>query len=526
MSQLRSIGGLTFVNAVGLGVTVLDSIVTAQCFGTTAPMSNYFAAITVLMIVQKIFMVGQFSDVFLPQYVKIRETEGSEKADRCFSALFNHIMLALMFAGVVFVVTASSMAKLIAPGFSPEAQVQVAWFSIGLIPGVLLTVANGHLYIVGNARGWYSRFAIYGVLGNALGLVAMVATARWVGVWAVVLSQNVTQVVMLWGSLRYLSRNGYRHAWILREPGFSTWSVTARVGVTAIYVLATQWYVIGFNAALTYLPNGALAVYKYAELLYVKSGSLFMRPVSVVFFTDASVLAHRDPGQLRARISHALYHYALLFAAMVAVLLPAIPNLLGALWGGANYSKADIVQTVYYVSCLYGLLIVDFTGQTYRRLNMVVGDVLPQYLAMSVAQVLSGFAAPWIVHHLQVNGVPVVLVFNVSALFLSAIFVHACRPQWQLAFFPRQTWKLIVAAVLSLSMAWLMPSWLPWLQYAGDISLSGKILELMKSALMGGLGLSLLLGAVFLLKVEEAHAAWRWVREFLQQKWNGLKATG
>jgi len=525
MSQLRSISRLTFINTCGVGITILDSIVTSQLFGTTVPMRNYLVAVTVLMIVQKIFMVGQFSDVFLPQYVKIRETQGLEKADRCFSALYNHIMLLVAAAGVVFVLGAWWLARLIAPGFSLEAQTQVAWFFIGLIPCVLLVVANGHLQIVGNARGWYGRFAFYGVLGNALGLVAMVATAKWAGVWSVVLSQDVTQLVMLVGSLRFLSRNGYRHAWILHESGFSIWGVTVRIGFTVIHVIATQWYVIAFTAALTYLPSSALAVYKYAESLYVKTGSLFMRPVSVVFFTDASVLAHHDPGKLRLRISHALYHYALAFAIVIGVLFPAIPNLLGALWGGANYSKDDIGQTIYYVLCLYGLLIIDAVGLIYRRLNIVIGDVLLQYLAMSAAQVVSAILAPWIVSHLQVDGVPVVQAVNIVVLLLSALVVHARRPQWQLAFFPWHTWKLVVAITPSLLMAWLVPLWLPWFRYTGDISFSGKIIELAKGSLMAGLGLGLLVGGLTILKVEEARGAWRWLSIFLQQKWNGAKAV-
>lgn len=526
MSQLRSISQLTLVNICGLGVTAVDSVVTAQWFGTTDPMRNYFLALTLLLMVQKLFMVGQFSDVFLPQYVKIRETQGLEKADRCFSALYNHVMLSLVFAAMAFALVAGWLSRVIAPGFLPEAQTQVMWFSLGLLPSILLLVANGHLQIIGNARGWYGRFELFGVLGNALGLVAMISVAGRVGVWAVVLSQVVTQLVMLACSLWSLTRHGYRHAWILHEPGFSAWTVSGRVGVTALYVFATQWYTLAFNAALSFLPGSLLTVYKYAESLYTKTATIFLRPVSVVFFTDASVLAHHEPEKLRARIAHGLYHYALFYAVVAGVVFPVVPNLLGAMWGGSNYSATEITETTFYISCLYLLLMVDAVGLLYRRLNIAVGGVLPQYLAMTMVQLAMVPLAPWLVDHLQYYGAPAVLAVNVVAMLLTSLAVHARSGVWYLAFFPRQTWKLAVAIVPSLFLVWLAPHWLPWLRYAGDTSLRGKLLEITKAALRGGCGLVLLCTIVFALNVEEAHGFWRWLRTNLLHRINGPKLAG
>ena len=33
------------------------------------------------------------SEAFLPEYVQRRQVDGPEKADRCFSALYNHLIL-------------------------------------------------------------------------------------------------------------------------------------------------------------------------------------------------------------------------------------------------------------------------------------------------------------------------------------------------------------------------------------------------------------------------------------------------
>jgi len=513
--SLRAISRLTFLNACSAVVSVLTSVVMAWLFGTSTPAQVYLAAATCLAIAQRLFMVGQFSDVFLPQYVKLRETEGGVKADRCFSALFNHVMLMLVGIGALIALFASGFARLIAPGFSAADQVQVGSLLRGMVPAMILLVANGHLQIVGNARGWYGRFEAYGLAGNFLGLLSFIVTAKWFGVWSLVLSQIVMQLTTLLGSIYYLHRQGYRHAWITHEPGFSVWQVSANVGLTAVYVLATQWYAIVFTAAITYLPGGVLAVYKYAENLYTRVGSLFMRPVGIVFFTDAAQLTQRAPTQLRERISHALYHYALMYLGVIGVLFPALRNLLGGLWGGPRYGAAEIHLTTIYAWCLFGFLIVDGVGITYRRLNIAMGDLRMQYYILTLVQIGSALLCPLIVRGLGVNGAPVVLGLNIIFFLLAGLGLLLLRRPVYFAWFPKYTWKLAVTGAGPLLAAWLLPHFVPWLNYSGNYSITGKVLELLKAAMMAGLGLAMLAGMATWLKVKEADAVWRWMREQL-----------
>ena len=111
MSQLRSISRLTIINIANAFVGVATSIAMAWLFGTSVRMQCYFSAVTLLAVVQKGFLVGQFSDNFLPEYVQRREVDGTEKADRCFSALYNHLifMLVVLAAGVYFLMPADQL---------------------------------------------------------------------------------------------------------------------------------------------------------------------------------------------------------------------------------------------------------------------------------------------------------------------------------------------------------------------------------------------------------------------------------
>jgi len=517
MSQLRSISRLTLINIGNAFLGVATSIAMAWFFGTSVRMQCYFSAATLLAVVQKGFMVGQFSDNFLPEYVQRREVEGTEKADRCFAALYNHLIFMLVVMSLGVFVLMPWIGELIAPGFSDDQQKLVVLLAKCFLPMMCMTVANGHLQLIGNARGWFGRFEFYGLVGSAVGLVLLVVSARFIGIWSLILSQGATQIVLYVGSWSYLRRQGYRHAWIWSEPGFSVWAVVGRVGVSSLYVIAAQSLAFSFNAALTTLPGTTLAVYKYAENLYARVGSYFMRPVSVVFFTDAAVLAHRHPLQLRARISEALYQYGLMYFGVLIVLFPALPNILGALWGSPRYLLADIQQTTLFAWCFFGMLIVDGAGGIFRRLNIVMGDMRWVYEAMTLQQIGMAFAAPYLVADWGVAGAAWLLILNVLGMMLAGLVILIWRRPQFLVFFPLRTWKLVAAAILPLVVAWVVPAWVPWLRYTGHFGFLDKIWSCAQAAMLGGLGLALGLGVGWLIGIDEVQIGIRRGRAGCQQ---------
>jgi hypothetical protein len=503
MSQLRSISRLTIINIANAVLGIATSIAMAWLFGTSIKMQCYFSAATLLAVVQKVFLVGQFSDNFLPEYVQRREVDGTVKADRCFSALYNHLIFMLVVMGVGVYFLMPWIGELIAPGFTDDNQRLVVQLAKSFLPIMCLLVANGHLQLIGNARGWFGRFEFYGLVGSAVGLVLLVVTAKFLGIWALMVSQGATQIILYVGSWSYLYRQGYRHAWIWSEPDFSVWAVVGRVGLSGLYVISTQALAFSFNAALTMLPGSTLAVYKYAENLYSRIGSYFMRPVSVVFFTDAAVLAHRHPLQLRARISEALYQYGLMYLGVLIVLFPALPNILGALWGSPLYHEEEIRHTAFFAWCFFGMLIIDGAGGIYRRLNIIMGDMRWIYEAMTMVQIAMAFAAPLLVAHGGLWGAASVLMLNVVGLAIAGLGIVIWRRPQFLAFFPPRAWKLAAAAVLPLLVAWVLPSLVPALRYSGNITFIGKIYSLTKAAILGGLGLGLGVGVGWLVGVEE-----------------------
>ncbi|MBA4135861.1 MAG: hypothetical protein C0518_00935 [Opitutus sp.] len=517
MSAVSSISKLTAVNACIAVVGLATSVAMAWMFGISSEIQIFFAGSSMMTILLKFFQVGQISELFVPEYVRRQELDGDAAANRFISVLLNHIMAGLAVIGAILFLLAPVFGRWIAPGFAGAQQQQVGMVFQALLPVLGLVVVSSFLQAVANARGWYGRFESFTLVGAVLGLLCLMVTARWLGLWALVLSQVVTQGLSFLQGWAFLRDKGYRHAWIWQEKGFNPRRFAGQLKATTIYVFATQWYTFAFTAALTLLPGGALAVYKYAENLYTRTSSLFLRPVSVVFFTDASVLTHRQPTKLRERLHAALYQYAMIYAVLIAGLFPAMPNLLGALWGGARYTPAEIAQTVLFAWCLFGLLLVDGTALVYRKLNIVCDGIMVQYFAMTLVQVGSALVALPLIRSFGVWGAAGMVALNMLGFWVSSAGVLWWRRKELWAFFPARTWKLVPAVVGSLAVTVLVAKWLPVLAYAGSVSLPGKIVEFGKASFLGLVGLLVAVGLAGLLGVPGLG------RAEIYQRWHRLR---
>jgi putative peptidoglycan lipid II flippase len=489
--SVRSISTLTIINA-GLAVVGLaTSVAMAWLFGTSSSIQIFFAASSLTTILVKLFQVGQISDMFLPEFVRQRELHGDSIADRCFSVLLNHVLVGVAALSCILLLCAPILASWIAPGFTKVQQGQVAIVFQMLMPTLGFIVLSGFFQAMANARGWYGRFEAYTLWGAIAGLIVLVATARWLGLWSLVLSQLITQGLSFIQRWKCLKTQGYRHAWRWREPGFDLRRIATQLYATTLYVLTMQWYTFAFTAALTLLPGEALAVYKYAESLYIRTSSLFMRPVSVVFFTDAATLAHRDPANLRNRLRAALYQYAVIYSILAVALFPALPNLLSALWGGAHYNIYQIGQTVDYAWCLFGLLLVEGSGLVYRKLNFVCGDMRHQYIAMSLVQVISAIIAAPLILRLGTRGAAGMLALNAVGFWLcgAGLLWYRRRSLW--AFFPKPTLKVLLSAAGSLAVTLSLSHWLQMFAYGGSFSAVGRLRDLYLTGVLAAIGVAI-----------------------------------
>jgi putative peptidoglycan lipid II flippase len=389
MSSGRSIGVLASVNVVGAVVGVTSSIVIAHVFGTSRVLEIYFAAATLLHLVHSLSQTGQIGDVFLPIYHRIRHEDGVAEAHRAFSVTLNWTVLFAIALTVLLWVGAPAIMKLLVPGFSPEDQRLAATMLRYILPMVPLQIGVSLVHILGNAESWFGKPEAVTVAAQAAILGTLVLFVRPFGFWALILSLWVGLAVQVFGLGAMLRRMGFHYFVGLRHPSFQIASVFSRLFYTMWYVGATQVYAFAMNAALSMLPQGTYAVFKYVQQLYTKTNTVLLRPVGVVLFTHASEASARGYGDLRDMMRVALArNLAIASIAIVGILAGGAP-LLGALWGSEKFGVEELALSVRLLQLFFVLLLVEGVGQIARRVTIALGMVRESYMVAAGMQILA-----------------------------------------------------------------------------------------------------------------------------------------
>ena len=405
MGSTRSIAVLTVLNTIAALVGLFTSIVTAYFFGTSRPLEIFFAASTLYVLVISLTQTGQISDIFLPMYIRIRQAQGLQAAQAAFSVLLNWMTLLVLAISALLWVLAPWLIQLLVPGFTPANHATGAVMFRVMVPVLTFYVIVSMISSLANAERWFGMPEAIGVFSQVVSVACILFLAPRLGIWAMVISFWIPSVTSFLGMVVVLRRLKFRHVFRLHQPGFSPWLVFSQMAYTLVYAGSVQLYAFVFNAAISLLPaQGTYAVFKYVQQLYAKTSVVFVRPISVVFFTHFSEMLAKGARDVRD-LAHAALNRMLAvgMVVVVAIFVSAHP-LLGALWGPDRFGEEQLDLAAVIMSCYYFLLFVTGLGLIERKMNLSLGMVGSQYLSASGAMVVAAGVAWLLIHWAGTNG--------------------------------------------------------------------------------------------------------------------------
>ena len=414
-SSRRAIGSLAAVNAVAAITGLLQSVVIAYHFGTSPTYENYIAATTLLLSTTALMQSGQLSEIFLPQYHRIRQ--GSLKdAQAAFAVVLNWMLVGACVAAALMWLLAPVVMNLIVPGFDAERiERSVAVFR-AVAPIVPIDVALALTMMLANAERWYGRPEMAATLASVVTVSLMAILGSRYGEWTLTTALWAGKLVHVTGVLLILRHMGYRHTWRLSTPGLEMRSVLTPLASTFVYVGATQVWVGAFTAGLSLLPQGTLAVLRYIYLFAIKAQSVFMRPVSVVFFTDVSRILAGHPGDVRGvsrlALGRAFAIWTVLMTGVIAAGRPGLEVLLG--WKHFPEHQLDLA---YRLLVAYTAIIGFAAGEwIWRKTVVAIGRVRELYLITAGAQLLCAALAIPLMKAWGIAGLVSVSALNAALL--------------------------------------------------------------------------------------------------------------
>ena len=183
MSSSRQIFNLAIVNVAITAVGVITTTFTAWYFGASREMDIWFAASACQQIILGLVQTGQLSEIFLPEYIRLRETKGREEAFACYSVVLNWAVLGSLLLVIIGYFLSAIITGWIGAGFTATEKTFLQAIFVGLLPLLPLQVAAGIQQMLGNAERWFGRFEIPVLVGSIISLFLIILGHAVLGIW-------------------------------------------------------------------------------------------------------------------------------------------------------------------------------------------------------------------------------------------------------------------------------------------------------------------------------------------------------
>ena len=490
MSINKSIITLTFLNFLGVMVTLAASIITVYYFGTSRSIEIFFAASSLQALAISLSQSGQINEILIPMYHRLGKSEGATSAHTAYSVAINWAIIALGFIALALWLLAPWAANIIVPGFEAADRESVVLMFRWILPLLPLQVTIALLQGVANAEHSFGRVEAYNILGQLAGLGCIVFFSSTLHTWAMVLSLWVSQTIILGTYVVMLHKIGFRYRAAISHPSMSWRGLTGKMGMTFLYAGATQVYALVFSAGLSLLPQGTFATFNYVTRLYSKINSMLLRPVSTVFFTHFSKAFTNNEGLVHL-VKAALERTLTIGFLMTAVISCSAYSIIKLMWGSKLFSAEYLNLAAHLMTLFMLMLLMSGVGQVLRKLLIANGSIWQVYLSLTLTQIFSAILAFILPKTFGVNGAMAMLIIN-SALtvLICALLLRNKMPHLK-SFYPiREFNKWIVVCILAASGGMLIESQLMGIAtqpqsrlFAGVTAVSAGVVALLLACL-------------------------------------------
>ena len=413
--EARTIGVLTLLKIAGALAAILYSVFQVRYFGTDREIEVFFAAQAVLYMVVSLSQSGQLAEVFLTEYIGLRERFDVTTAHRALSVLLNRVTFYVAILLVVIYFLAPMLIALFIPGFTQDDRILGTTMFRWLLPLILLLVINSILNSLLNAERIFGRTEAAGVIHSLMSLVFLLILYDQIGIWVLVLGLYAGILVQLGLTIYFIIQKKIRYSFIWSTFEFDHRSFFTVLFSTLAYKASTQFLNWAYTASISFLPQGVFAIFRYVQTLFSKVNGIFSQPISTVLFTRFSEdlqAASLKYTSLRSNIQ-LLQEFALLFGLIIFVsAIAGGREALSFLWYG---TKFGIVE----VSIAYTLLITFFLIMAFqlfyainRKYSVAMGNARLNYSFQAAAQFISGLCAYMLIGYFQLFGIVAALLLN------------------------------------------------------------------------------------------------------------------
>ena len=340
--------GATFLTVLTLASYVLGlvrDILFARTFGASRLLDIYNAAFIIPDLLLNIFIAGALTAAFVPVFTHLLAHQEEREAEKVATTMLTAAPLTMFVIGLAAFIFMPQLARIVAPGFSPdELALLIRMSRLMLLSPLIFAVSN----TLGNILISYEQFVGYGlspILYN-LGIIVGIPLALAFGPIGLVWGVLAGAAGHLAARLIAIARNGFRLAW---PPDFRNRNFLSIVPLMlqrmAGQPIEQLIFSVFTNIAST-LGVGSVVVISFARNFQSVPVSLFGISFATAVFASLSRKA-----AIRER-SGFLYHFKQTAIALALTTgISAVFFYFFGEWvirlffGGGRFAEADIVRT-------------------------------------------------------------------------------------------------------------------------------------------------------------------------------------
>ena len=382
----------------------------------------------------KLSQSGEMTEILVPLYHKRKVQVGKYLAQKEISIIFNWYIVFLSVIVIVIILFRHKIAHILMPGFTDSDRLLGADMIYKLILLVPIIFCNGQLQAMINAERKYGIVELISVLSRIFIIFTIVFFYK-IGIWIMVYSLWIGTIIKFLFLLIIYYRMGNRHYLKFKSDNNQLLPILKRLWSTIPYIFGTQLWLVIFNAGLTTLPQGTLAVFTYVRNIAAKIEAVLLRPISIVFFNNFSDSHASQSRNLDKLIDKSTELILLIGVPIVTISLTYGHQILSVLWLNDNYPKNLIHLSSIILSILLGLFVVSGISVIGRKIIMVQEYVMESYALLFFSQVITAIFAYVAIKSWGLNGAIITIIVNKLLLASVPFIIMRIKNKAQLFFY-------------------------------------------------------------------------------------------
>jgi peptidoglycan biosynthesis protein MviN/MurJ (putative lipid II flippase) len=496
--MFKSVGLMAVISIFTIFLSLANSVIFAQYFGTSREIEVYFAVLVLFSLVYKLTQTGQLTEIFLPRYNQVKSEKGMAEALKEFSVVINQMSIFTLIICCFLYLSSNTLIELLMPGFDVKDRELGLELFTWLIPLIFCQVLSSLFKIILMAEekyvlGEWIDFS-YKLLQLLLVLLLLTPGDVWPLIYAVMIAIVFKTIILFF----FLLKEGYKHYFIIKNPEFNFFKPMLSF---YRYVGATQVYAFILTSAVTMLPQGYFAIYKYVENIYNAMSNVITRPIGQVFFSKFSKAYSQGERELNELGRLALSYVLFVVMIIIVPFVSAGDLVFSVMWHSENFTMDKVKLAHLFIIFLFGVILIDAVNIISRRIVVSIGFVHKQYNYMVFSQIGSALFAYILIPILGLKGVVATLAVNKILLSLSALSILWFKGRGFIIFY---SWRRIGVWMPVLVISVFISFAVRDLIYDGVES--GKVVLFLDAMIISFVGVVSVFFLSYLMKVKETLA--------------------